>query len=61
MISISAFQTQPSLQEDFYLRLRSSCVIHAIGDMGTTEHALEYTCRYRHCYPHVFSLHAQSS
>lgn len=37
----------PSFQEDdISLRVRCSCVIHAIGGMGKTETALEYTYRY---------------
>lgn len=52
----------PSFQEeDITLRVRCSCVIHAIGGMGKTETALEYTYRYRHCYTHVFWLRAQTS
>jgi|SRR5579862_6327824 len=47
--------------EDVSLRVRCSCVIHAIGGMGKTETALEYTYRYRHCYTHVFWLRAQTS
>ncbi len=51
----------PSFQEeDISLRVPCSCVIHAIGGMGKTETALEYTYRYRHCYTHVFWLRAQT-
>lgn len=54
-------ELSPSFQgDDISLRTRCSCLIHAIGGMGKTETALEYTYRYRHCYTHVFWLRAQT-
>ena len=51
----------PSVQEELTLRARCSCVIHAVGGMGKTEIALEYTYRYGYCYSHVFWLRAQTA
>ncbi|KAI0101705.1 hypothetical protein GGR51DRAFT_563166 [Nemania sp. FL0031] len=39
----------------------ASCLIHAIGGMGKTETALEYTYRFRSTYSHIFWLRAQSA
>lgn len=55
-------ELSPSFQADnVSLRARCSCTIHAIGGMGKTETALEYTYRYGHCYTHVFWLRAQTN
>lgn len=37
-----------------------SCLIHAIGGMGKTEIALEYTYRFRKDYSHIFWLPSQT-
>lgn len=39
----------------------ASCLIHAMGGMGKTETALEYTYQFRRTYSHIFWLRAQSA
>ncbi|KAI0406996.1 hypothetical protein F4802DRAFT_555256 [Xylaria palmicola] len=39
----------------------ASCLIHAMGGMGKTETALEYTYQFRSTYSHIFWLRAQSA
>lgn len=39
---------------------RRSCVLHAIGGMGKTQIALEYTHRYAEHYTHIFWVRAET-
>lgn len=41
-------------------RVACSCTIHAIGGMGKTETALEYTYRFQKHYDYIFWLRAQT-
>ena len=51
---------EPSLKRDMGDPAACSCLIHAIGGMGKTETALEYTYRFRHHYAYVFWLRSQT-
>jgi hypothetical protein len=51
---------EPSLKGDLDTRPFRSCLIHAIGGMGKTETALEYTYRFGNYYLHKFWLKAQT-
>ena len=51
---------EPSFQQVTAGRARSSVLVHAVGGMGKTAIALEYTYRYAQCYSHIFWLRSQS-
>lgn len=51
----------PGNSEDLDARVFNSCLIHAIGGMGKTETALEYTYRFRRYYSHIFWLRSQTT
>lgn len=51
----------PSFTEDEPTMMsRRTCAVHAIGGMGKTDLALEYSYRYRLCYSYIFWLNCQS-
>jgi hypothetical protein len=51
---------EPSLAPELRDRKATSCLVHAVGGMGKTETALEYTYKYRHSYSYIFWLRAES-
>jgi hypothetical protein len=51
---------EPSFQGPPEERMARSTLIHALGGMGKTETALEYTYRYHQFYDYIFWLRAES-
>ncbi|KAI0855636.1 pfs domain-containing protein [Xylaria cubensis] len=51
---------EPGFRGEPEFRSFRSCLLHAIGGMGKTETALEYTYIFRHCYSYIVWLRSQT-